>query len=300
MAQQAQVAVVGGTYVEAAEGAGSPFSPAGAAARTAVLLARMGCRVFLISALGSDIEGNEVMGRLRKGGVNVDFAKQVDSVPSMKLEKSAGSPKKADPAGSADVRNFIDKEVLLATRAMLSSCDVMVMTADVPEETFRFGLEISHYYRVPVIVRAEPVEGLPREALPGVDVLVADQEETKALAGRTVKDLADAAACLRLLLGMGAGAALIMLEGMGVAGAMSVEEPFFVPAPFAGEGARGWNRSALLACLARSLAAGVPLRTAGFAACAAAALAGDDATPDMRALEKEILKTTALTVGEDQ
>ncbi|MEW5945161.1 MAG: PfkB family carbohydrate kinase [bacterium] len=277
-AKKPQAAVVGGAYVEAGQaGSSGGLVPGGMPVRVSLELARMGARVFFLSSVGLDEGGAAVVSELRKSRVNVDFVERRKSADTARLAPGAGSGGADYAAGLHGAGAHMDRSVLLAARAMVSSCDLVIVFTDVPPDTVRFALALAHHFGIPAMVKVTGPGSVSRRLLSEVDVLVVDVEEAQAMTYRKIRGTRDAAACVGLLLGFGAGAVVISVRGFGVACGTDPAAPAYVPAPRTA-GRRAWNEAGLVARTAFGLARGVSLQTACFAACRYAA-AGAEGAP---------------------
>ena len=247
-----------------------PFVPGGMAVRVALALARMGCRVFFLSCVGTDTMGAAILTKLHKNRVNVDFVerRRDEQTTVVAIKNFSGSENFQTVSSGASA--LMSRASLLSARAMVSSCDLMVILSDLPAEIFTFAIELAHHFRVPVMVYPHQPEGISRGILMKIEILVVDRAGAGLLIGNKANDLDSAAASLHLFMKYGVGAALVVAAGSGIAGMMQGGEPFYVPAPRV-SGGQVWENSMLLSYLARLLAGGVQLRDACFIACAAVA-----------------------------
>ncbi|MEW6202001.1 MAG: PfkB family carbohydrate kinase [bacterium] len=278
---RAQITVVGAACAEfcseggirttnAADSRSDSFLPGGMAVRVALALSRMGCRVFFLSCVGTDTMGARILTELHKNRVNVDFVERRRDEQTTVIAMKNFSGSENFQIVSSGASSVMSRASLLSARAMVSSCDLMVILSDIPAEIFAFAIDVAHHFHVPVMVYPNQSENVSRGILMKIEILVADRTGAGSLIGSKVNDLNDTAACLHLFMKHGVGAALVVAAGSGVAGMMQGGEPFYAPAPRV-SGGQVWENSVLLSYLARLLSGGVRMRDACFIASAAAA-----------------------------
>ena len=262
--ERLHVAVVGATHgAEAA--AGEPGYPGGAAraARLSVCLTGLGCRVFHLSCAGLDSAGAGLINELARRGVNVDFMER------------------AEPAAPGS-RPVMTNTALLAARAMISSCHLMAVVPDIPEETFDFALRVARHFGVPVLCAAAPGCDYIGSRMRMLDVLVAGDDAALELSRIRPSDMETAEEAADYFLKKGAGASVIYHGARGATAGCEIREAAHYPAPVR-EGQFGEQSEDMFAaalCCALTLRRPLPdAATYAIAAAAAAAGAPPDATP---------------------
>jgi ribokinase len=207
--------------------------------------------------------------KFRENRINVDFVErrrgEQTTIVAVNFSSAGEIFQTVSPGASA----VMSKTSLLAARAMISSCDLMLIYPDIPSEIFAFAIDVAHHFRVPVMVYPCPAERVSKDLLHKIEILAANRRDVELLTGKKVHDLDSAVACLHLLMKYGVGAAMIIVAGTGIACMMQNAEPFYAPAPRV-SGVQVWENSVLLAHLANLLAGGNLLRNACFSACAEA------------------------------
>ncbi len=259
--ERLNVAVVGATHGEAGVAGESPF-PAGAApaARLSVCLTGLGCRVFHLSCAGLDSSGAALLNELARRGVNVDFIER------------------AEPAAPGS-RPVMTNTALLSARAMISSCHLMALSPDIPEDTFDFALRVARHFDIPVLCAAAPGCDYISSRMCMLDVLVAGDEAALELSRIRPTDMETAEETADYFLKKGAGAAVIYHGARGATAACEVREAAHYPAPVC-EGPFGEQSEDMFAaalCCALTLRRPLP-DAVTYAIAAAAAAAG--ATPE--------------------
>jgi ribokinase len=249
--------------------------PGGRAIAVASGLAALDCRVFFLSAVGLDQQGVRLLASLKSRRINVDYVEHIENAATKTmhvLRDSEGSAARVVPGGAI---SNMSRSPLFSARAMISSCQLIVLLPDIPEDTFRFALEVAQHYRVPVAALATPPDRIPAPLIPAFDVLIVNPAEALALTRVKVDTLDGANEALNFLLKRGAGAAALYLGRQGAAASSGVGATAYFPAPKSAAPYTPASEDAFAAGLAAALTSGAPLHEAatfavGYAAAAAA------------------------------
>jgi ribokinase len=267
--------------------------PGGRAPTIALDLAALGCRVFFLSCFGFDDIGSRVISDIKKRGVNADFTERIENTSTGIMHSLR------DPAGntarliSKTAGPAMTRAPLLSAKAMISSCHAMVLLPDVPEDTFIFSIEVAHHFNAPVIVLADPAEGLPDRSLKNIDFLIINKYGAKHLTGIFPDTVGKADDALNHLIQKGVVAAVLYLEGEGAAASTAIRSTKFFPmrksnAPDATEA-----EDAFAAGVAYGLTIGAPINEAVTLALAnSAAMASRverDCFPPLREIGRNLI-----------
>ncbi len=236
--------------------------PGGRAIAVASSLSALGSRVFFLSCVGLDSVGTRMLADLMSRRVNVDFVERAEKAAtevSHSFKDSEGNRMRAVSRGAV---SNMSRTPLFAAKAMISSCHLMVLSPDVPEDTFRFSIEIAHYYHVPVMVLATPAERVPAKLLPLIDVIVVNATEARELTHIRPVCLDTANESLNSLLKRGVGAAVIYLGARGAAASRELRATAFFPGPMTKKPHAAEAEDSFASALAFALAGGAPLAEA--------------------------------------
>lgn len=205
--------------------------PGGRAISIATGLSALECRVFFLSAVGVDQQGVRLLAALKERRINVDYVERLEHAATetmCALKDTEGNAARVVPGGAV---SNMSRSPLFLSRAMISSCQLMVLLPDIPEDTFRFALEMARYYRVPTAAAATPPNRMPAKLIPWVDMLIVNQSEARALTRVDANSLEGANEALNFLLKRGAGSVVLYLGRNGAAASADVGGTFYVPAP---------------------------------------------------------------------
>jgi ribokinase len=251
-------------------GSAAVFTPGGKGANQAVAAARLGADVRMVGCVGDDDFGRQLRAALDTEGVDAGAVRVADGVATglaMISVDQAGenlitvAPGANREVGAAD-----------AAKAVTSSPDVLVISAEVPVAAIRAAL--AQAGRTLCVLNLAPA---PPEAATivadGVDWLVVNESEAASVLGRDVNGLTDASPAAAELVAAGArhtvitaGAHGAVLAGPG-GGPVTIEAFGVQAVDTVGAG------DCFVGALAVALAAGLPAAEAVRAAAAAGAAA---------------------------
>jgi ribokinase len=212
--------------------------PGGKGLNQAVGLSRLGAKVRLISALGSDQAGDEIRGFLRTEGVGTEY------VETQRASKSPRAVVLASKNGSyAHIGWKNEHEVRIsnsflrspAFRSVIETASAVLLTLEPPRDAIAAVLEVvARSKRCPLIVTASPpLEGPPLSGreLRLIDYLIANEQELQSMlknAGDDDDALNEQGIVDRLLL---AGVGTICVLGPNQCRIYGVPEDFLQPPP---------------------------------------------------------------------
>ena len=190
----------------------------GKGANQAVMAARLGAEVSMVTKVGRDVFGDGTRENLRAFGVDTTFVTSTD-------EASSGvAPIFVDPQGGNAIvivtgaNDLITGEEVEAARAAMSAAGAVVCQLEIPVETTLLALRAARDEGTTTILNPAPArDDLPDEMLRLSDVLCPNQGEAALITGTPADTVDEAAEAARLLRRRGAGAVVITL---GVAGCL--------------------------------------------------------------------------------
>ena len=244
----------------------------GKGANQAVAAARLGAAVAMVTRVGGDVFGADMLANFAAQGIDVAQVLRTEGV------SSGVAPIAVDDAG----RNAII--VVAGANALLTPADVdaaapaigrarvLLCQLEVPIETSLRALTLARAAGVLTILNPAPApEALPDAMLRVSDLVCPNESEASAITGIPVTDAASAEAAGRVLVGRGARAAIVTL---GAAGCLyvSASETWRAPAPVVTAVDTTGAGDCFLGSLAFFLARAAGLRDAATRAAAVAAL----------------------------
>lgn len=200
--------------------------PGGKAARIAIALARLKARVFFISCVGSDSYGNRIITQLIKEKINVDFVHRSQNQATGIMHTIVDSKGNYVSAISSGSNMHIDKEVLLRAKVLISVCDMLILTLDLPVNFIYYAIDFAHYFNIPVLINATPIENFEKKMIQLTEIIVLNKEEGEYLYKRKLNTFEDAIFICSSIIAEGAGMVVLNLGAKGTI-AMTERKHFF-------------------------------------------------------------------------
>jgi len=232
----------------------------GKGANQAVMAAKLGAEVAMITKVGEDIFGRDTLKNYETLGFDTRYVLFTDQastgVAPIWVDESTGNNAIIVVAGANDLLSPAD---VVAARGAITSAQIVVCQWECPLETTLAALRIGREAGVMTLFNPAPARTeLPPEAYQLSDILSPNESETELLTGRSVATLAEAEAAARILLGRGAGRIVLTL---GERGSLLVDENSVqhVPAPKVQAVDTTGAGDAFMGSLAYFLALGAPL-----------------------------------------
>lgn len=237
--------------------------PGGKGLNQAVGLARLGAKVRLISALGSDQAGEEILGFLRTEGVDVDYIETRRGSVSPRAIVLASKNGSYEHIGWKNEHEVSISNAFLrspAFQSVIETASAVLLTLEPSRDTIVTVLEVvSRPKRCPLIVTASPpIEGKPLSTmeLRLIDYLIANDWELRYMledAGDDDDALSSRDIVERLLL---AGVGTICVLGHNQCRIYGVPDDFVQPPPAAVNATyQSASKDAFAASLASRIAA---------------------------------------------
>jgi ribokinase len=184
----------------------------GKGANQAVMAAKLGASVSMVTKLGRDTFGEGTLENFRAMGVDTRFVSFTD-------EASSGvAPIFVDPAGSNAIvivtgaNDLLTADEIEQARPAMRQAGVVVCQLEIPLATTLLALRAARAEGTPTIVNPAPArEDLPDELLELSDVFCPNQGEAAMVSGQPVDTVDDAEEAARRLLDRGARAVVITL-----------------------------------------------------------------------------------------
>jgi ribokinase len=268
----------------------------GKGANQAVMAARLGAFVAVVSRVGRDVFGEQTLANYRREGIDTAHVSVDDSRPtgvaSIAVDDAARNCILFVPGANLG----LSPEHVRGAAAAVRAAAVLLCQLEVPQETVLEAFRLARAAGVRTVLNPAPAAALPDELLRLADVCVPNEPELEALTGHPAATLDQAEAGARVLARRGPGALVVTLGARGalVLEGDAVEHVPAVPVQALDPTGAG---DAFIGALGVSLAAGLPLRAAVRRANAVAALSvtrlGAQASFPSRAEVEQFLQTVA-------
>ena len=186
----------------------------GKGANQAVMAAKLGARVSMVTKVGRDVFGEGTLANFREWGVDAEHLLFTDEA------FSGVAPIAVDPegrnaiiivTGANDLLSLVDLE---HARPAFAGVGVVVTQLEIPIETSLAALRVARDEGVTTVFNPAPARAeLPEELCRLSDVICPNEPETELLVGRPIAGDEEAAA--RELLARGAGSVILTLGERG-------------------------------------------------------------------------------------
>lgn len=189
----------------------------GKGANQAVMAAKLGAAVTIVTKVGDDLFGRDVRQNYAGLGMDTTYvstaAESFTGVAPIWVEEASGNNAIIVALGANDLLSPTDVE---QARPALSRADVVVCQWEIRSETVLAALRMAHAAGVTTVFNPAPVRGdLPAEIYAVTDIFCPNESETEALTGMPVGSLEEATAAARALLGRGLHTVILTLGERG-------------------------------------------------------------------------------------
>jgi ribokinase len=234
----------------------------GKGANQAVMAAKLGGDVAMVTKLGQDIFGENTLKNFQSWGVDTQHVLFTDQA------FSGVAPIAVDPDGHNSIiivtgaNDLLTLEEIEAARSTIAAAQILVCQLEIPLEITLAALRVARQEGVTAIFNPAPARpDLPEELYQLSDIFCPNESETELLTGWPVNSLEEAEAAARVLLERGAGQVILTLGERGSL-LVTAEDSTQVPAtPVKALDTTGAG-DAFVGSLAYFLAAGKPLTEA--------------------------------------
>lgn len=235
----------------------------GKGANQAVMAAKLGADVTMITKLGEDSFGRDTLENYKSLGFDTSQVLFTDEaatgVAPIWVEESSGNNAIIVAAGANDLLS--SRDIANAADA-ITAAQILICQWEVPLETTIAALEIARANGVTTIFNPAPIrDDLPTTAYALCDIFSPNESETEALTGLSVQSLDEAEVAGKELLARGVGKVILTL---GERGSMLVEPTGATHIPTAAVKAIDTTGAgdAFMGSLGYFLGTGAPIQTA--------------------------------------
>ena len=187
----------------------------GKGANQAVMAAKLGAQVSMVTRIGRDVFGDGTLENLRSFGIDTANVLITDGAPS------GVAPIAVDESGDNAIiivtgaNDLLGEAEIEQARPAIAAADVLVCQLEIPPEATRAALRIAREESTRTILNPAPARAdLPPELFELADVFCPNQHETELLLGRPLAPGEEEAAA-SLLLERGAGSVILTLGERG-------------------------------------------------------------------------------------
>jgi len=182
----------------------------GKGANQAVMAAKLGVDVAMVTKLGRDIFGENTLKNFETWGIDTQHVLFTDQA------FSGVAPIAVDPTGHNAIiivtgaNDLLTVEEVEAARGIITACQIMICQLEIPLEATLAALRVAREAGVSTILNPAPARNdLPEEFFQLSDIFCPNESEAEMLSGIPVTDLEEAEAAGRVLLERGAGEVIV-------------------------------------------------------------------------------------------
>ncbi len=187
----------------------------GKGANQAVAIAKAGCEVKMLGAVGTDLSGDLAVKNLESCGVNCEDVLRVNAPTGAAVITVCGGDNHIILDIGANA--YVTPEVIAQKRALFAWADIVVMQLEIPVESVLAAARLAHECKKTVVLNPAPVKELDKELYPYIDLMIPNEFEAHLVTGVEITDDASAAAAIRELRALGCKNAIVTLGGHGCA-----------------------------------------------------------------------------------
>jgi ribokinase len=184
----------------------------GKGANQAVMAAKLGARVTMITKLGRDIFGENTLKNFQSWGIDTRHVLFTDRA------FSGVAPIAVDPEGHNAIiivtgaNDLLSEQEIEAARAQIAAAQVLVCQLEIPVGITLAAMRVARQEKVTTIFNPAPARPeLDAELYSLSDIFCPNESETELLTGMPVRSVREASAAAGVLLGRGAGKVILTL-----------------------------------------------------------------------------------------
>lgn len=165
------------------------YIPGGKGANQAVAAAKLGADVTMFGCVGDDPAGNEMLENLEHCGVNTQYIRRVDGVPTGIAIITVGEGDNTIVVVSG-ANDYVSKGYIDSVREELLSSDVVLLQQEIPGETVEYVIRLCSENNVTTVLNPAPARSVSRDIVEKVDFITPNEHEAAILFGdRCVEDV---------------------------------------------------------------------------------------------------------------
>lgn len=188
----------------------------GKGANQAVMAAKLGAGVTMVTKLGQDMFGEGTLENFESWDINTTHVHFTDEA------FSGVAPIAVDPEAHNSIiivtgaNDFLTEEEIEAARSDIAASQILVCQLEIPLDINLAALRVAREEGVTTIFNPAPAQpDLPDEVYELSDIFCPNESETELLTGEPVNTLEEAETAARLLLDRGAGTVILTLGERG-------------------------------------------------------------------------------------
>ncbi len=187
----------------------------GKGANQAVMAARLGAAVHMISAVGGDDFGRQALASYRAQNVDTTFVRVHESYPTGTAAILVDEQARNCIIVVAGANAAVSAQDVLAARATIESADVVLTQLETPLDAARQAFLLARAAGVRTVLNPAPAAPLPDDVLALTDLCIPNETELESLIGGPVWSLEEAQAAGQALRQRGPAEVIVTLGARG-------------------------------------------------------------------------------------
>lgn len=201
----------------------------GKGANQAVASQRLGSEVYMISKVGKDAYGLQILNGLEKENINIANVFKDDVNPTGTAIITVNSEGNNSIIVVAGANMTLSLDEIGKCKDVITSSDIIVAQFETPIEVTMEAFKFAKENGVITILNPAPAKEIPNELLKYTDIIVPNETEATSLTGVDVKDLESAKQAANIFLNNSVKYVIITLGDKGAA-VISKEDGVLIPA----------------------------------------------------------------------
>lgn len=187
----------------------------GKGANQAVAIAKSGCNVRMLGAVGTDLSGELSVKNLESFGVDCGSVKRVDAPTGAAVITVCGGDNHIILDVGANA--YVTEDLIKENESLMDWADILVMQYEIPTESVLAAAKMAKEKGKTVVVNPAPVKEVSEELYNYIDWIVPNEFEAGLITGIGQNTDEDAARAMERLREMGCQNAIVTLGGRGCA-----------------------------------------------------------------------------------
>jgi len=205
------------------------LSHGGKGANQAVASRRLGAEVYMISKVGKDAYGLQIVSSLEKENINVNSIFKDDVKPTGTAIINVDNEGNNSIIVVAGANMTLNLKEIDTCKAVIASSDIIVAQFETPIEVTMEAFKFAKENGVITILNPAPAKEVSKELLKYTDIIVPNETEATTLTGINVQDLESAKEAANIFLKNDVKYVVITLGDKGAA-VISKEDGILIPA----------------------------------------------------------------------
>jgi len=188
----------------------------GKGANQAIMAAKLGGEVTMVSKLGQDVFGENTLKNFKSWGVNTQHVHFTDQA------FSGVAPIAVDTEGHNSIivvtgaNDLLTAEEVEAARPAIAASSILVCQLEIPLDINLTALRIARKEGVKTIFNPAPARSeIPQEFYQLSDIFCPNETETELITGMSVQSIVEAESAAKMLIGRGAASVILTLGERG-------------------------------------------------------------------------------------